>query len=210
MVTSARRWSVFGKSLQAYNSCMIVLNIHGGTEVVENALISELNRDFPGYDCIRQIERRSIREFMESNRTLLRGRVLDYGAGESPYRDLVEGEYIAHHHVPLSHTMQELAELDASVDCIMCNQVVQYVPRPLIMLAMFNALLKKNNSHLVMTFPTNWDEVEVEDLHRFTSSGMRKLLHAAGFSVLRCVRRAEVRIDNFRFPLGYGIVAVKS
>ena len=170
----------------------------------------ELENSFSLYDRIRQIERYSIREFMEGNKAFLRGRVLDYGAGESPYRALVEGEYIAYQHTPESHSTQELAELEASVDCVMCNQVVQYVPKPLIMLSRFNALLKKKNGYLVMTFPTNWDEAEVEDLHRFTSSGMRKLLHAAGFSVLKCVRRAEVRIDSFRFPLGYGIVAVKS
>jgi trans-aconitate methyltransferase len=86
---------------------------------------------------------------------------------------------------------------------------VQYISDVPHTLHVFAELLRPNGA-LVMTFPTNWDEVEETDLHRFTANGMRLMLIEAGFSVVKMERRAQVQIGNFRFPLGYGCVAVKA
>jgi SAM-dependent methyltransferase len=151
-------------------------------------------------DSVRVLERSSIRAFMEHNRQYLRGRVLDFGAGKQPYRDLVQGEY-----VPIVQGDRWPA---GDFDCVMCNQVMQYLDRPLDFLRCFHGWLLSRQGWLVMTYPTNWDEVEDTDFWRFTKRGMEVLLlQAAEFEIISHERRAEVNLNGFKFPLGYGLVA---
>lgn len=151
-------------------------------------------------DSVRVLERSSIRAFMERNRQYLRGRVLDFGAGKQPYRDLVEGEY-----VPLD---QGETFPTGTFDCVMCNQVIQYLHDPGHFPVLVHGLLSARRGYLVMTYPTNWDEVENTDFWRFTKSGMELLLrHSADFEIVSHERRAEINLNGFKFPLGYGLVA---
>src|SRR5665213_2964915 len=155
--------------------------------------LEEMHRDFARYDVVRRVERWSIREFMRENAWMLTGHVLDYGAGDQPYKDLVvnnnTGKYIPYS--PNKDTTQTSTMLQGSVDAVMCNQVTQYVQNLTHMLNRFRLLLKPHG-YVVMTFATNWDEVEDTDLHRHTAAGMKKLMFANGFDVLKCERRAEV------------------
>ena len=151
-------------------------------------------------DTIRALERASIRSFMERNRKYLTGRVLDFGSGTQPYRDLVNGTY-----VPFEIEDQwPTGEFDA----IMSNQVTQYLCDPP---ETFSALMErlKPRGHFVITGPTNWAEVEPTDLFRFTRAGIRHLLQAAGFEVLVCESRAEIDINGFMLSLGWGAVGRK-
>ena len=170
---------------------------------------------FPFYESvfgtlgdIRAMERASIRAFMEQHKEKLTGRVLDFGAGEQPYRDLVNGEY-----VPFEGSEIQLMEsVQVAFDVIMCNQVLQYVDAPDFTIATFAAVLKPGGL-LILTYATNWDEVPNDcygshcDRWRFTKKGMEDLLDRAGFEVLEHVRRCEVRVGAFTFPVGYGVVA---
>lgn len=167
--------------------------------------VVEMNRDFAQHDAVRKIERWSIREFMreQSVAGFLKGKVLDYGCGEQPYKGLVNGEYIPYS--PCNDTPQSLTLLYDKCDAVMCNQVTQYVDNVPVMLARLHNLLKPEG-HLVLTFATNWDEVETGDLHRFTARGMEIMLHNAEFDLLVRARRAEVTHGLFKFPLGYGMV----
>lgn len=156
---------------------------------------------------IRELERKSIREFLERHKEYLQGWVLDFGAGKpgtcaapQPYRDLVTGDY-------------EPFDLGdkwptGPFDTILCTQVIQYVIDPRRDLGWFAQWLKRG-SHLVMTGPTNWEEVEDSDLWRFTRAGIRKLVEAAGFQVLTCESRAEIDLGGAKFSLGWGVVARK-
>lgn len=158
---------------------------------------------YPG-DRIRQVERASIRAFMENHRELLRGRVLDFGAGQKPYRELMQGG----HYFPFE--INDIAGASfGPFDTIMCNQVLQYIENVPELLDGFAEWLVPGG-HLVMTYPTNWDEVEHGDLWRFTKVGMDLLLRRAGFAIVEHVRRAEVVIANFKFPLGYGVVCTRN
>jgi SAM-dependent methyltransferase len=157
---------------------------------------------------IRELERASIREFMERSREFLKGRVLDFGAGKpgtcqtpQPYRDLVEGEY-----VPFDKDDDLPIPYSEAFEAVICTQVVQYLPDPERMLTVMRKYLKPGG-HLLLTYPTNWDEVEISDLWRFTKTGMERLLRKAGFQILRHERRASINLGGFRFPLGYGVVA---
>jgi len=160
------------------------------------------------HDPIRLMDRLSIRWYMEHNLNYLAGRVLDYGAGTSPYRNLVTGEYFP-------YQFGESWPGGDFFDAVMVNQVLQYVEWPLITLENLRDVLKPSG-HIVMTFATNWDEVPNDCYHgefcdrwRFTAKGMEYLFKMAGFEVLDLTRRCEVRVGSFTFPIGYGIVGRK-
>lgn len=152
----------------------------------------------------------------------LKGRVLDYGCGKQPYREIVQaggGEYIPFDraHFPANQSGDVGEEPFATTyDAILCTQVIQYAEFPPDLMRAFKA----RGRVLVMTYPTNWPEVQDVDLHRFTKAGMTRLLDRAGFTILRHERRGyvydahfpsgrEKRItaSGFEFALGYGVVA---
>lgn len=165
---------------------------------------------------VREVEHTSIRMFVQqaADAGMLSGRVLDYGCGRQPYRPIVEaagGEYHGYDRAEFPANISEVDVGDDELvaqdwDTILCNQVVQYDPHTRLFLAGLWGLLAMNRGLLVMTFPTCWDEVEPEDLVRFTAQGMRWLLTDVGFEIVSMVRRAEVNVGGFRFPLGYGVV----
>lgn len=163
---------------------------------------------------IREMESASIYEFVDGCSDHLAGRVLDFGCGKQPYRSVVEaagGEYVPYDRLshPANVSGADVGEEPvpgARFDAVLCTQVAQYWPDPLVELLYFHAYLRADG-HLVMTYPTNWDEVEPADLWRFTRWGMEKLLREAGFTIDYHERRAEVELSGFRFPLGYGVLA---
>lgn len=179
---------------------------------------------------LRELESASIRAFVQSaaDEGYLSGRVLDYGCGRQPYRDIVEaagGEYLPFDRVdfPASCAEQDWGDDDAEIgplDAILCTQVIQYIEDPFALLQRMPSLLgglrhvDLGGGCLVMTYPTNWPEVEREDLHRFTKAGMERLLTEAGFTIVRHERRAwalmvasDVGDANERIALGYGVIA---
>ncbi len=144
---------------------------------------------------IRAVERKSIRDFLEEHRRYLRGRVLDFGAGEQPYKDLVGGEYLP---------FEKGEELPRGpFDAILMNQVAQYLPDPIGTLSG----LAKMGRYLVMTYPTNWYEVENNDWWRFTKVGMERILKESGYEVVMHEPRCFIEFDNFTMTIGYGVIA---
>ncbi len=173
--------------------------------------------DYWNNDTVREVERESIRSFVFSCRGQLDRRVLDYGCGQQPYREIVEaagGTYVPYdrERFPANVSGENVGEdapLAASrgfYDAILCNQVVQYVPDVYGLLRAFRTALHRGG-HLVLTYPTNWAEVELADLHRFTRNGMDSLLARAGFAVERHEERAGIDLGGFHLALGYGAVA---
>jgi hypothetical protein len=170
---------------------------------------------------LRALEHESIRGFVYQAACdeYLSGRVLDWGCGKKPYREMIEkagGHYEGY----------DLAEFPANVsgedvgselfwdanawDAILCTQVVQYVPFPELieLLADFRDRLF-DDGHLVMTYPTNWPEVEGADLHRFTKAGMERMLTEARFEILEheCRGIGAVSLSGDEFAVGYGVIA---
>ncbi len=169
---------------------------------------------------LRELEAASIRSFVESCSEHFTGRVLDYGCGKSPYRDIVEaagGEYVGFDRAeyPANVSGEDVGDLPSYVDATICTQVLQYCADPESELWLLHGRMRwggapgtvEQRGVLVLTFPTNWPEVEPEDLHRFTASGMTRLLTEAGFTVERMERRAEIANRSDVFALGYGVVA---
>lgn len=195
-------------------------------------------------DELTRIENESIRAFVHAaaDDGFLKGRVLDYGCGKRPYLRIVEehgGDYHGWDHADLPANQVGTVggityPLEMQWDAILCNQVVQYVPfffrddgrirRPYgeglpVLLREFYWALHEARGCLVLTYPTNWPEVQEADLHRFTKAGMERLLLEAGFGIVRHEPRAwfdpwggfiqgprdEVPAEALAF--GYGCVA---
>lgn len=172
---------------------------------VTNADDHELESFYSPVDRIRQIERASIRKWMEEHVQYLKGRVLDFGCGKQPYKDLILGEYF-----PVEKG--GYISREKPFDAIMCNQVVQYLHHGELqfLLELLHEVLRVDG-HLLVTFPTNWDVCEPDiDLCRFTQTGMQKLLESIGFKFVSSDLRATVVLGNFQFQLGYGMVVQRT
>lgn len=164
-------------------------------------------------DDIYQLERASIHAFVASHP--FTGRVLDYGAGHSPYRDLVErngAEYVAYDRANLPGSLGVAIGPDGPLatesgwDMILCTQVIQYAADARVLLQSFRDALVRGGQ-LVLTGPGCWHEEEAPALWRFTRGGIRRLLTQAGFRVERLEDRATVDVGGFPFSLGFGAVA---
>jgi len=178
---------------------------------------------------IRQLERSSIQKFLETCGPYLKGRVLDYGCGQQPYRKLVEsfeGEYHGYDRADHPGSVTEGEDVGewpfsgSPWDSILCTQVMQFFPtrkrncgdHDVVVSGPGEALMclhwmLKDGGFLVLTYTTNWDEVEEADHTRFTKTGMEHMLSSIGFEILKHERRAEINLGGFEFPLGYGCVA---
>lgn len=182
---------------------------------------------------LRDLERESIRAFVQdcADKGYLSGRVLDYGAGNSPYADIVRaagGEYVAYDRTanPGSCTAEDVGPEHPLVprlgmerwDAILCTQVLQYVPDwwntrrmefvsgPADLLEEMGGALEQGGK-LLLTVPTNWPVVEKEDLHRFTVEGVRSLLDLADYSRYTVKERAHVVFEGEKWSLGCWAVA---
>lgn len=165
---------------------------------------------------LRALEKDSIASFMAAQSRFFKGKVLDFGSGKMPYRGVIEqagAEYhpydrIAH---PASTATTDVGRDEplserAAWDVIVMNQVIQYIIEPISLLYSFRQALKPGG-HLVMTYPTNWPEVESADLNRFTREGMTRILRYTGFTIETHEMRASIKIPEFELALGYGVVA---
>lgn len=168
---------------------------------------------------LRELERSSIRGFLThcaDERIFHEHDVLDYGCGKSPYQDVIVFGGGRYHGYDLTaypanvsgEDIQEPEMFDRMWSVIVCTQVVQYVPDVPTFLQILHALLEPRGA-LVITWPTNWPEVEPQDLHRFTLAGMSRLLRDTGFSEIGVTPRAFVDVGPEKFYLGHGGIAWK-
>ena len=156
------------------------------------------------------IERASLRAFVESCAEHLTGRVLDYGCGRQPYRDVVDaarGEYVPYNRAEFngcagSGNAGPNNPLALGADTILCTQVIQYIPEPLRLLDQFRDCLEPSAGRLILTGPTCWVEPPGH-LHSHTLEGVRRLLEQAGFVVDRLESRGHVGPG---FSIGYGAI----
>ncbi len=172
-------------------------------------------------DLIRQVDVASTELFVRSFAYLLTGRVLDFGAGVAgscrkpePYRHLIERPGVEYCPADLADVptldwqiLDRAIQMAGPFDSILCTQVFQYLEDAGAgQLARFAAIVPPGG-RLVMTYATNWDEVERSDRFRCTRSGMEILMAGAGWLIEEHRLKCCIRIGNFRFPIGYGVVA---
>jgi len=174
-------------------------------------------------DLLTKIENDSIRAWLHSvaDEGYFKGRVLDYGCGKQPYRRLVEehgGEYQGFDRVdyPANLGTGDVGPgltFGVMFDAVLFTQVIQYALNPFELLTNMRHYTVAEEGVLVMTYPTNWPEVQEVDRWRFTKAGMEALLADAGYGILRHDRRATIQgahegeYAGYDFALGYGVVA---
>ena len=159
-------------------------------------------------DEIRAMQREHIVSFLKG--VDFSGLVLDYGCSHGPYRGIVEqnggiwtGYNRAQYPGGSADNIGPDEPLEQKWDTILCTQSTQYYPDVGEMLVDFRYAAKR----LVMTYATNWPEVEPEDLWRFTRSGMEFLLRETGWRPVHHEQLGAVPFgDRELCALGYGVV----
>lgn len=141
------------------------------------------------------LPRRALWRAMERSAEMARGRLLDVGCGTRPYRSLFTAihEYIGLELDTPENRESKQADLyydgctfpmgDASVDTVLCNQVLEHVFNPEPFLAeMFRVL--RPNGVVILTVPFLWPEHEQPyDCLRYTSFGLKDRMEKAGFEI---------------------------
>jgi SAM-dependent methyltransferase len=142
-------------------------------------------------------ERQSILDFaLRAARELPAGsRLLDVGAGNSPYRELFahlvyESNDWQHSLHPGARAVDHIGPAhaipvaDAQYDAVFCTQVLEHVPNPREVLAEICRVLKPGG-HLYMTVPLAWELHEQPfDFFRYTAHGLWTMLSDTGFDQL--------------------------
>lgn len=120
-------------------------------------------------------------------------RLLDVGAGDMPYRELfADFEYLSHDWEGTLHTpnrdydvvspADQLPLGDASIDVVVCTQVLEHLPEPWLAVEEFHRILVPGG-RLILTAPLVWPLHELPyDYYRFTSYGLGHLIDRAGFA----------------------------
>lgn len=127
-----------------------------------------------------------------------RGRLLDVGCGEKPYRILFAPFVTAHvglDHADTQHPRDAIdlyAYADAipaesmSFDTVLCATVLEHVEEPARALAEMHRVLRPGGV-LILTAPLFWHVHEPpRDFYRYTAYGLRYLCEKAGFTILEC------------------------
>lgn len=154
--------------------------------------------------CVLDLQLLTIYRFLYRKVPMWRGRVLDVGAGESPWRDLMKGvEYVGadvdsagefgmrlnlgiHYYDGV-----RLPFSDASFDHVLCVEVLEHVPHPERFLADLLRVLRPGGS-LLMTVPWSSRLHHLpHDYSRFSSYRLAALLDTTGFSAVRIVERGN-------------------
>ena len=124
-----------------------------------------------------------------------KSRLLDAGAGDSPYRkyfphvnyvavDFAATKYHEFGTLDAVSSLQALPFVDESFDAVLCTEVLEHVPDPGQVLREFNRVLKPGGQVFV-TVPQSWEVHEAPyDYFRYTSFGLKSLLTRAGFEVV--------------------------
>ena len=133
------------------------------------------------------IARRTLHAAIRQRAGLANGRMLDMGCGAQPYRDLFGhvDSYVAMDlpivgRVDVGGDALALPFRDDAFDTVLCNQVLEHVPRPELLMAEVVRAMRPGGV-LILTTPQTWGlHHEPHDFFRFTHYGLRHLAGQAG------------------------------
>lgn len=142
------------------------------------------------------LPRRALWRAMQRASGALRGRILDVGCGVQPYRQLLSAaDAIVGIEIDTGQNRRSKCAdvyydgvtlpFDAeSFEGVVCNQVLEHVFEPELFVAEIRRVLVADGQ-LVLSVPFFWPEHErPRDSQRYTSYGVRELLHRSGFEIV--------------------------
>lgn len=126
----------------------------------------------------------------------MRGRLLDVGCGEKPYKGILFPQVNSYIGIDLPQTLHAQCEADAfanahrlpfkkeAFDMVLCLEVLEHVESPLDVLREIYAVLRKGGV-LVLSAPQNYClHNDPADFYRFTRQGLVELVgNQAGFTI---------------------------
>jgi SAM-dependent methyltransferase len=163
------------------------------------------NRPFFWMRCLADLQLLTIFRFLVLPLSSCRGRVLDVGAGEAPWRDLLpagveyvgvdadlSGEFGMRHQSNITYyDGKRLPYDEGSFDHVLCTEVLEHVSDPVAFLADLKRVLRQEGT-LILTVPWSARLHHLPyDYTRFTRFGLIALLDMAGFSVVNIEERGN-------------------
>ncbi len=143
------------------------------------------------------IIRRGLFHGIRRHAPALKGRMMDFGCGEKPYRDLFQVEEYIGVDIAVSGHGTEATEVDvfydgrhipfpdAHFDSVLASEVFEHVFNLDEILAELHRVLKPGGRMLI-TIPFVWDEHEIPyDFARYTSFALPHILGRHGFKVVQ-------------------------
>jgi len=132
------------------------------------------------------------------NADIVKGRVIDLGCGESPYKEDIlkfAGEYIgvdwkkSFHDLGNTGVFADLSKTlpfrDCCADTVVSFQVLEHLPEPGFFLSQCYRILRSHGT-VLLTVPFMWHvHEEPHDYFRFTRYGLEYLLKKSGFTDIR-------------------------
>src|SRR4030095_12651639 len=121
--------------------------------------------------------------------------IVDFGCGDMPYRSIFErnsGRYIGidfpdNKAADLHASPAGIAPMpDCAADVVLSTQVLEHVPDPQAYLLECRRILKPGGLLILSTHGYWMYHPHPTDLWRWTGSGLRSLIKAAGYTVLDC------------------------
>lgn len=124
-----------------------------------------------------------------------RGKVLDAGCGDQPFRKRITAQALGYDTLDIEHRGGEpltytgsLLDMnmvpDQSYDTVTCFEVLEHVPQPFQAVAEINRVLRPGGTLLMSVPHLSRLHEEPHDYFRYTHYGIRSLLERNGFEVL--------------------------
>jgi len=139
------------------------------------------------------LARRCLTRTIVKQSNFARGRLLDIGCGNKPYRRFLTGvEQYVGVDLPWPGSCADvygdgtrLPFVDSTFDTVLCNQVLEHVSEPHELLAEIARVLKPGGV-LMLTTPQVWGlHMEPYDFFRYTRYGLRHLAESHGLAVVQ-------------------------
>jgi SAM-dependent methyltransferase len=141
--------------------------------------------------------RRGLYKGIVENRNYMTGRMMDFGCGRKPYKNLfnveeyigVDIEVSGHSHknenIDIYYDGKSLPFKNDEFDSIFSSEVLEHIFIPDIILNELNRVLK-TGGYLLLTVPFVWDEHEIPyDFGRYSSFGIKFLLEKHSFEIIK-------------------------
>ncbi|MFC2051605.1 class I SAM-dependent methyltransferase [Chloroflexota bacterium] len=130
------------------------------------------------------------RQMLQKNATYIKGTTLDLGAGMAKYKTIIEPncdnyyamDIVANKNIDFIGDALNVPIKNDSFDTVICNQVIEHVPKPWKLIEEIYRILKKDGTLLLSGPWIATYHAHPNDYYRFSSEGLAFLLHNAGFS----------------------------